>query len=252
MIANSNYFQQESERLSFRKLCRDDIPIWTTFFEDNPLLKFVGVDLNKTPLALATDWIETQLKRYEISGLGHLAAETKGTNEFVGVGGIIPRTLDGRKEFEIAYSLIPKYWSKGYATELAKQMSLFGKANLEADRFVSIIDKQNIGSIKVAKKNGMEVLFETHYLEMDVFVYGKNNNKMKKMTCRQLGGACDLEFEAASWEEMAELSKNHGRDMMMAGDDAHLEAMSKMEAIMKQPGGLQKWMADRKAEFDAL
>jgi len=43
---------------------------------------------------------------------------------------------------------------------------------MKADRFVSIIDKNNIDSINVAKKNGMEVLFETHYLGMDVYVYG--------------------------------------------------------------------------------
>lgn len=37
---------------------------------------------------------------------------------------------------------------------------------------------------------------------------------MKKMTCKQLGGACDLEFKAETFEEMAELSKKHGMDML--------------------------------------
>lgn len=30
---------------------------------------------------------------------------------------------------------------------------------------------------------------------------------MKSMICKQLGGACDLEFHANTFEEMAELSK---------------------------------------------
>ncbi len=30
---------------------------------------------------------------------------------------------------------------------------------------------------------------------------------MKTMTCKQLGGACDKEFQANTFEEMAELSK---------------------------------------------
>ena len=30
---------------------------------------------------------------------------------------------------------------------------------------------------------------------------------MKTMTCKQLGGACDLEFHADSFEEIAEMSK---------------------------------------------
>ncbi|MDB9932834.1 hypothetical protein OAD28_09005 [Flavobacteriales bacterium] len=36
---------------------------------------------------------------------------------------------------------------------------------------------------------------------------------MKKMTCKQLGGACDLVFEANTFDEMAELSKQHGTEM---------------------------------------
>ncbi len=179
MNSNSKYFSQESERLSFRKMNKADIPSWIPFFEDNPLLKYVGVDLSKSAMDLASEWVEMQLKRYENSGLGHLAAITKDSNKFIGVGGILPRDLNGRKEFEIAYSLLPKYWRKGYATELAKQMSKFGEASIETDRFVSIIDKENSGSINVAIKNGMDLLFETKYLDMDVYVYGKNKSSLK-------------------------------------------------------------------------
>ena len=48
---------------------------------------------------------------------------------------------------------------------------------------------------------------------------------MKTMTCRQLGGACDLEFRADSFDEMAALSKQHGMEMFKTGDQAHLAAM---------------------------
>ncbi len=167
-----NYFKQVSERLTLRKLTKADIPDWTAFFIDNDLLKYVGVDITKNPKTLATEWIEMQLKRYESQGLGHLAIETKDSNDFIGVAGILPRELNGRKEYEIAYSLIPKYWGKGYATEVAQQLKQYGLANISTDRFVSIIDKNNVGSIGVAIKNEMKVLFETQYLGMDVFVYG--------------------------------------------------------------------------------
>jgi len=33
---------------------------------------------------------------------------------------------------------------------------------------------------------------------------------MKTMTCKQLGGACDKEFQANSFEEITEMSKQHG------------------------------------------
>ena len=36
---------------------------------------------------------------------------------------------------------------------------------------------------------------------------------MKTMTCNQLGGACDKEFSANSFDEMAKMSKEHSMEM---------------------------------------
>ncbi len=49
---------------------------------------------------------------------------------------------------------------------------------------------------------------------------------MKTMTCKLLGGACDKEFNANSFEEMTELSKKHGMEMFQKGDEKHLKAMN--------------------------
>jgi RimJ/RimL family protein N-acetyltransferase len=174
-----NYFNQESERLKFRKLTRDDIPVWTSFFVNNDRLRFLGIDLSKSPEMHANEWIEKQLERYESLGLGHLAVELKESNEFIGVGGIIPRELDGNIEFEIAYSLLPQFWKQGYGTELAKQMKKYGLDHIQTKRFVSIIHKQNSDSIQVARKNGMRILFETQYLGIDAVVYGIDNFRHK-------------------------------------------------------------------------
>lgn len=75
---------------------------------------------------------------------------------------------------------------------------------------------------------------------------------MKSMTCNQLGGACDKIFHAETFEEIAELSKQHGTEMYKIKDPAHLEAIGKMQELMKTPGLMQKWFADKKSEFDAL
>jgi RimJ/RimL family protein N-acetyltransferase len=88
------------------------------------------------------------------------------------MGGVIPRDLEGRKEYEIAYSLLPDFWGKGYGTELARNMKKFALKNIKSNRFISITDIRNTGSINVAKKNGMKVLFRTTYLGMTVDVYG--------------------------------------------------------------------------------
>lgn len=72
------------------------------------------------------------------------------------------------------------------------------------------------------------------------------------MTCNQLGGACDLEFSANTFEEIVELSKAHGTEMFKKGDKAHLEAMGKMRALMHAPDDMKLWFDNKRKEFEAL
>jgi hypothetical protein len=72
------------------------------------------------------------------------------------------------------------------------------------------------------------------------------------MNCRQLGGACDLEFKANTFEEMAELSKQHGMEMHKNADSAHLEAMQKMQEMMKNPEDMKQWFESKRSDFEAL
>ena len=74
---------------------------------------------------------------------------------------------------------------------------------------------------------------------------------MKTMTCKQLGGACDMKFHANSFEAIAKQSKKHGMEMFQKGDKPHLEAMNKMKETMKTPETMSAWFADKKKEFDA-
>ena len=75
---------------------------------------------------------------------------------------------------------------------------------------------------------------------------------MKTMTCKQLGGACDLKFHAETFDEMAELSKQHGMEMFQKQDEAHLEAMNKMQDLMQSPEKMQAWFEGKRKEFAAL
>ncbi len=75
---------------------------------------------------------------------------------------------------------------------------------------------------------------------------------MKTMTCKQLGGACDKEFHANSFEEMAELSKQHGMAMFQKKDAAHLKAMNEMRQLMQKPEAMSEWFESKKQEFDEL
>ena len=74
---------------------------------------------------------------------------------------------------------------------------------------------------------------------------------MKTMSCEQLGGACQEEFSAASFQDIAELSQAHGKKMFAANDPAHMSAMAQMMQLM-QSGGMDGWMSEKEELFNSL
>ena len=75
---------------------------------------------------------------------------------------------------------------------------------------------------------------------------------MKMMTCKQLGGGCDKEFHADTFEELVEMSKMHGMEMFQKGDAGHLKAISEIQRLMQNPEKMQEWFAKKKREFENL
>ena len=77
---------------------------------------------------------------------------------------------------------------------------------------------------------------------------------MKTMTCNQLGGACDKEFHANTFDEISEMSKQHGMEMFQKNDEPHLQAMHKMRELMQTPDSykMQVWLKNKRELFDSL
>lgn len=70
------------------------------------------------------------------------------------------------------------------------------------------------------------------------------------MTCNQLGGACDKEFKAETFDKMARKSRKHGMEMAQKGDEAHIKAMEKMKEMSQED--MQQWFEKKKKEFENL
>ena len=72
------------------------------------------------------------------------------------------------------------------------------------------------------------------------------------MTCNQLGGACESEFKADTFDEISRMSKNHGMEMFQQNDEAHLNAMNEMQKLMKSPDAMKTWFDDKRKDFETL
>ena len=72
------------------------------------------------------------------------------------------------------------------------------------------------------------------------------------MNCKQLGGACEQEFQATTFEEIVELSKQHGMEMFQKKDETHLKAMNEIQELIQKPEAMKEWFESKKKEFEAL
>ncbi len=168
----SYYKQDSSERLSFRRLTLNDVELWSRFFENNDREIFLGpVNSELTNFQKANNWITRQIERYESNEYGQLAVIDQESNTLIGVGGIIPRELDGKVEFEISYSLLPNKWGNGFASEIAKHFKNWAISNQLSNSIISIIHVDNFPSKKVALKNDMNLENRTFFMSIPVEIY---------------------------------------------------------------------------------
>ena len=72
------------------------------------------------------------------------------------------------------------------------------------------------------------------------------------MICSQLGGACDKDFKANTFDELVELSKKHGMEMFQQQDAAHLKVMTEMRELMQKPEAMKEWFDSKRQQFEAL
>lgn len=161
----------ETERLRTRKLSKDDILIWSEFFSDKEAVEFMPSDEASSNTKLAKNWIDKQFSRYATNRLGLQALIHKNTNQFLGQCGLLVQNVDGKKEIEVSYHILKKFWGKGYAPEAAKRFIDYAFENNLTTSVISIIHTDNIRSQKVAEKNGLKREKKTMWAELDVYIY---------------------------------------------------------------------------------
>lgn len=74
----------------------------------------------------------------------------------------------------------------------------------------------------------------------------------KTMTCRQLGGACDLAISGETADDVIAQQDQHLKDVVAAGDEAHVPARKDMRARWRRPVSGLKWYNATKKTFAEL
>ena len=144
----------ETERLILRRLTMDDLDSLATIYRDSEVRKyFPEGTLTHGETKEELEWIiDVYYGRY---GFGLWATIHRVTGDFIGRCGLIPWTIEGRSEVEVAYLLAKAYWGQGLGTEAAQAILDYGFDELRLSRLICLVDPANEASIKVAEKIGM-------------------------------------------------------------------------------------------------
>ena len=123
--------------------------------------------------------------------LGLWATIHKEDNAFIGRCGLLPWTIGGRPEVEVAYLLAKEYWGQGLGTEAAHAVSQYGFERLGLSRLICVIDPDNQASMNVARSIGMTLEKAMHDDKGSFLLYSMSRptepEPMKRQTRRVAG-----------------------------------------------------------------
>src|SRR5688500_3760338 len=146
----------ETQRLLLRHPVRTDLDALFAFYSDPAVIQYIpDAPRSYEETREELEWFINGHPKFPELGLW--ATIHKETEQFIGRCGLIPWTIDGQHEVEVAFALARAYWGQGLATEVARALVQYGFEYLNLSRLICLIDRDNQASIRVATKIGMKL-----------------------------------------------------------------------------------------------
>jgi [ribosomal protein S5]-alanine N-acetyltransferase len=142
----------ETRRLRLREFTVHDADALEAVLGDPVAMEFYPAPLDRRGVEA---WIERNIGRYQRDGHGLWAMLLRDSNQLIGDCGCIVQEVEGKNEIEVGYHVRRDLWGRGYATEAGRACMDHAFSSLGARRVISMIRPPNIGSRRVAEKNGM-------------------------------------------------------------------------------------------------
>jgi RimJ/RimL family protein N-acetyltransferase len=104
-----------------------------------------------------------------LHGMGWWSVESQATGEVVGSVGVFVRETS--PDVEIGWSIYPRFWGQGYATESAKAALQYAIDTHGARRVIAHIEKANVPSLSVSRKLGMKYEKDVPFFDITLGCY---------------------------------------------------------------------------------
>jgi RimJ/RimL family protein N-acetyltransferase len=160
----------DTPRLRLRAFTEADFPAYRALVADPQVMRFLG---DGRPLSEIDAWrqLATIVGHWVLRGFGLWAVEERASGAFVGRVGLLEP--GGWPGFEVAYTIAPAVWGRGYAREAAGVALAYARTDLGRTEIISIIRPDNVASVRVATALGA---VRSHTIEFfgassDVYTY---------------------------------------------------------------------------------
>jgi RimJ/RimL family protein N-acetyltransferase len=155
--------QLETERLLLRLPQAEDLDVYAKLFADPEVVRYTG-GVTKTPAESAMA-IERMVRHWQDHGVGLFSIVRKEDERVIGRVGFLlwdseswlhamMQAPGNERETEIGWTLARSHWGRGYATEGATAARDWALQELGHNRLVSLIQRGNDASVRVARKLG--------------------------------------------------------------------------------------------------
>jgi len=144
----------QTERLNLRRLDAGNAAFILELLNDESFLRNIG-DRGVRTIEDAVRYILTgPVESYAKHGYGLWLVELKDEGTPAGICGLVKR--DALPAADIGYAFLPRFRSRGYASESADAVLSYARSALGLRRVLAITNPDNSGSIKVLEKIGLK------------------------------------------------------------------------------------------------
>lgn len=134
------------------KLVPDDFPIYFSLVGDEDVMSMITE--RAIPLEEAkSDYDKRMLENQLHIDFGHFKIVNEDSGDFIGVGKL-EITSPHSDKAELGYMLLPAYWGKGIASDVARQLIEMARRHDFIKGLFAIIDPKNVPSRRILTNNG--------------------------------------------------------------------------------------------------
>jgi len=177
----SELLQLETERLSLSRLTLDDAELVLAVWNDPTYIRYVADRGIRTVDAARAALEEGALKQFSDYGYGPFRVAMINDDTPIGVCGLFRR--EGLDEPDLGFSILPKYWRRGYAYEAARAVVSYAETEIQLTRLTAVVSPNNGASVALIEKLGLqfERMLRLPGDDDEVAIYGMQLNNSARV-----------------------------------------------------------------------